>query len=85
MPIYDYKCDTCKRTEERFFGSQAEAQKYEAGGIRPCKPNPGTGGVGRKCAGRMLKLPSAPNFSIGGFSAKNGYSGKTHGEGTGVD
>jgi hypothetical protein len=80
MPIYEYQCSTCKRKEERFFGSLAEAQEYEKI-PQSCRPNPKYG----KCIGAMLRVPSAPSFSIGGFSAKNGYSGKTHGEGTGVD
>lgn len=85
MPIYEYQCNTCQRVEERFFGSQVEVQKYEQI-PQPCKPNPGAraSGIG-KCAGRLHRKPSAAAFTVGGFSAKNGYSGKMHGEGTGVD
>lgn len=85
MPIYEYQCNTCQRVEERFFGSHVEAAKYEAI-PQACKPNPGSRATGLgRCTGKLLRKPSAPAFSIGGFNAKNGYSGKTSGEGTGVE
>ena len=70
MPIYEYQCSVCKRTEERFFGSHEHVKDYELGGPRPCRPNPKHG----KCTGTLARKPSAPAFAINGFSEKNGYA-----------
>lgn len=78
MPIHEYICSLCGRKEERWFANHDEVLAKEQNPI-PCKPNPT-----KACKGTLSRVPSAPAFSIGGFSAKNGYSGKTSGEGTGV-
>lgn len=70
MPIYVYECDTCHRREERFFGSYEEMQAREANGPQACKPIP------KKCAGKLHRMLSAPNFAVKGFNAANGYSNK---------
>lgn len=77
MPVHEYQCNLCGRKEDRWFANHAEVEELDQKTI-PCKPNP------KKCKGVLTRQPSAPNFTVGGFSARNGYAGKTSGEGTGV-
>jgi hypothetical protein len=77
MPIHEYICNLCGRKEERWFANHDEVLAKEKNPI-PCKPNP------TKCKGFLSRRVSAPNFSVKGYNAHNGYSGKTSGEGTGV-
>lgn len=71
MPMFEYKCDTCTRTEDRFFATMAERDKFEATGPKPCKPNASL--QNRKCAGKLHRQLSAPNFKVNGYNALNGY------------
>ncbi len=71
MPMFEYRCDACNRTEDRFFATMAERDKYEADGAKPCKP--GANATNRKCAGKLRRQLSAPNFKVNGYCAQNGY------------
>ncbi len=68
MPIHEYRCDTCGRTEEKWFATHAEVEAREQQPI-PCQPNP------KKCKGRLTRQVSAASFAVRGFNAQNGYSG----------
>lgn len=61
MPRHDYQCPDCSLTIER-----------------PEDPTDPTVWCPYCAAGKILvrmeKLPSAPNFTIKGYSEKNGYS-----------
>lgn len=59
MPFYDYKCPTCDRTTEVFL---KKARPDDA--LVLCKT----------CDSSMERQPSAPNFSVKGFNASNGYA-----------
>ena len=76
MPMFEYKCDTCGRSEDRFFATLAERDAFDNEVLvgRSCKP--GASPKNRKCTGRMRRQLSAPNFSVQGFNAKNGYANK---------
>ena len=71
MPMFEYKCDTCERPEERYFATLAERDKFEEHGAKPCKP--GANLINRKCAGTMKRQLSASNFKVNGYCAANGY------------
>jgi putative FmdB family regulatory protein len=58
MPRYDFHCDTCNLTKELVLSS------YQAAGNIKCV----------ECGSTLTKLPPAPNFTITGYNAKNGYS-----------
>jgi predicted nucleic acid-binding Zn ribbon protein len=74
MPMFEYKCDTCGRSEDRWFATLAERDTHEAAGLRACKPNASP--TNRKCPGKLKRQLSAPNFAVNGYSAANGYSNK---------
>ena len=61
MPRFDYKCENpdCARVEQNVHVPTSDVSVE-----RICKA----------CLYPMEKLPSAPNFAVKGFSAKNGYS-----------
>ena len=71
MPMFEYKCDTCERLEERYFATMAEREKFEADGHKPCKP--GASLVNHKCLGKMHRQLAAPSFKVNGYCAQNGY------------
>jgi predicted nucleic acid-binding Zn ribbon protein len=61
MPIYVFRCERCKQTEDRFYQSfkhmcQEQAVRCIADGSR------------------MERIPSGPAFTVEGFNAKNGYA-----------
>lgn len=63
MPTYSYRCPECMY--EFVKGTTVEGRDVK----QPCL----------RCAFsdldvRCERIPDAPNFSVGGFSAKNGYS-----------
>jgi putative FmdB family regulatory protein len=61
MPIFDYKCPRCLNIVEVLMTSKRKIQP-----VCPfCRVPEGV---------LMERQLSAPNFSISGFSAKNGYS-----------
>lgn len=68
MPIHEYECNVCHRKEERWYATHGEVEAREKE-PQPCKPNP------KKCKGFLSRRVSAPNFSVRGFNAQNGYSG----------
>lgn len=59
MPRFDFKCPACGTVSANVYRSTADAR------VPPICVN---------CDAVMEKLPSAPSFTIKGFSAKNGYS-----------
>lgn len=59
MPLYDYACFTCKRV---FSETRSIAKRDEPGKCPHCG------------SWHSRKMPSAPNFRITGYTAKNGYS-----------
>ena len=71
MPRWDFKCDRCGRVEEMSFVDYYDrsAQVHEVGVY--CQAVLGDGMI---CGGEMRQQPSAPNFNVTGFNAKNGYS-----------
>ena len=60
MPTFDYRCQKCHKVHERFF-TLAQGPTQQY-----CDA----------CGGKMDRLPSAPAFTVTGFNAANGYSGK---------
>ncbi len=68
MPLHEYKCSVCGRTEERWFASHAEVEALDKT-PRLCNPQP------KKCKGFLSRQVSAASFSVTGFNAKNGYAG----------
>lgn len=60
MPRWNWKCDRCGFVSERMFPNAAIADVSD---VR-CM----------KCDARMTRQPSAPNFTIHGFRAANGYA-----------
>ena len=71
MPMFEYKCDTCGRPEDRYFATMEEREKFEADGWKPCKP--GANPVNHKCTGKMHRQLAAPAFKVNGYCAANGY------------
>lgn len=67
MPRHDYKCPECGRVAE--FDKPEYAYCYCI-----CI---GVPGVDLAMCQKMERLPAAPNFTVKGYSAKNGYSTKT--------
>lgn len=59
MPLFDYKCPRC--------GTAREYLEWKASATytRLCP----------RCDAPMERQPPAPNFTVAGFNAKNGYSG----------
>lgn len=66
MPRYDYMCTACERIRNDVWVSSfrdALGESYQPD-IAPCE-----------CGNTFWKRqPSAPNFVINGYNAKNGYS-----------
>lgn len=65
MPIFTYRCNHCGRVEERIELVPRE--------IAPAS-NPTCPCWADGVPEIMLRIPSASNFYIAGFSEKNGYS-----------
>jgi predicted nucleic acid-binding Zn ribbon protein len=69
MPRYDFKCATCGFTASNWrhcFDHEEEdamVHEFKPAPVAPCE-----------CGGAREKQPSAPNFVINGYNAKNGYS-----------
>lgn len=61
MPSYTFACPECPYTTTRFKGM---TQRDDDPPV--C--------VAHKIKVRMIRVPDAPNFSVKGFSAKNGYA-----------
>lgn len=65
MPRYDFKCEDCGHVrEDVWMSTYRESQGVDTLDIAPCE----------KCGGLLRKMPSAPNFTVTGYNAKNGYS-----------
>lgn len=62
MPRHDYRCPVCQRVQEVYDPMGLPDYLID---LR-CGTCPGSPS--------LEKLPSAPNFTIKGYSAKNGYS-----------
>lgn len=58
MPVWDFYCDFCKTTIELTFRHRDESEDVKCA----------------VCQGLLRRLPSAPSFTVKGFSAHNGYS-----------
>lgn len=66
MPRFDFRCTTCQRIREDVWVSNYRdaTDTFDAALLAPCD----------HCGARTWeKVPAAPNFSIGGFAAKNNY------------
>lgn len=63
MPRWDYKCIKCDKLRlDVVVNNWKDATGYHR---EICE-----------CGGEMKKQPAAPNFSIGGYNAKNHYGAK---------
>lgn len=65
MPRYDFKCPKCGTiradvTVSNWHSATGDEMPYDC----------------PKCGKRMVKQPSAPNFKVTGFNAKNHYGAK---------
>jgi predicted nucleic acid-binding Zn ribbon protein len=62
MPRFDFQClhPSCKMVRVNVYVATADAAKPHI----TCAT----------CGALMEKLPSAPNFVVNGYNAKNGYS-----------
>lgn len=63
MPIYEFECTQCKQVEQRIYTSFKRMVQEPA--VRCLADN-----------ALMKRVPSAPAFTVSGFSYKNGYSGE---------
>ena len=65
MPRYDFKCLSCGNVREDVWVSNFRdaSGTFNATLLAPCECG----------VSQWERLPSAPNFSVGGFNAKNGY------------
>lgn len=63
MPRFDYRCENpdCQRLEPNVHVATSDVAL-----LRSCMA----------CGFDMEKLPSAPNFSVKGYNAANGYTHK---------
>lgn len=62
MPRFDFQCPECGRIRELSIPSGLPDYLLQVHcGTCPGKPD-------------LIKLPAAPNFTIKGYSAQNGYS-----------
>jgi putative FmdB family regulatory protein len=59
MPRFDFKCPACGTLMSNVYRGTSDTQRPQ---------------VCINCDALMEKLPSAPNFTVTGFNAKNGYS-----------
>ena len=59
MPIYEYECNHCGHVQELITKSACNTRAYMM-----CE----------ECGGACSKVPSAANFRVTGFNAKNGYN-----------
>lgn len=65
MPRYDYTCSAgCDNIRRDVWVSNFRAAQGQDVEIGPCE----------RCGAKMTRMPSAPNFKVNGFNAKNGYS-----------
>lgn len=64
MPIYPFKCERCGNVEDRFYASFEQMVHEPA----PRCLNDGS---------RLERVASASNFSVQGYSARNGYAHST--------
>ena len=65
MPRFDFKCANGHVREDVWVSMFRAAQKdFPEDFVDPCET----------CGLPMRKQPAAPNFRVGGFNAKNGYS-----------
>ena len=64
MPRYDFGCKNGHVRKDVWMSSYRDALGTTKLDITPCL----------ECGEPLEKLPCAPNFYIGGFNAKNGYS-----------
>ena len=60
MPIYEYKCRTCKKISESFESTYKNARK-----VILCP----------ECGQDAFKIMSTGTFKVNGFNEKNGYAG----------
>lgn len=67
MPTYEYICPLCGRRGPRAV-SVAQRDQQLCMGVPASETYLGV------CRGTLERLPAAPNFTIKGFNAKNGYS-----------
>lgn len=63
MPRFDFKCHPCDRIDTNVWVSVDAAAPNNR---RTCYV----------CGALMEKLPAAPNFSVKGYNAANGYTHK---------
>jgi predicted nucleic acid-binding Zn ribbon protein len=64
MPRYDFKCTSCGKIRQDVWVSNFRDALNTRIMVSPCD----------ECGAWMEKLPCAPNFTINGYNAKNGYS-----------
>lgn len=64
MPRYDFACVNGHVRPDVWMSSYRDALGCTTLDITPCE----------HCGEPLMKQPCAPNFSVKGFSAKNGYS-----------
>lgn len=65
MPRFDFKCPDCGLVRyDVWISGYRDSQGLRTADIAPCE----------FCGGILEKQPAAPNFSVSGFNAKNGYS-----------
>ena len=68
MPCYDYECPVCgNRLTLTVAHAVADEQMC-------CSLPPADATYWAICRGQLRRQPSAPNFSVKGFNARNGYS-----------
>lgn len=60
MPRFDFKCPQCGEEEHDVWVSFADPQPV----------------LCLNCEHKMRKLPAAPNFTVKGYNASNGYTKK---------
>ena len=68
MPRYDYECPVCGCRSIRNV-SWEFADDQVCGAMPPADAT-----YWALCRGTLIRQPAAPNFSVKGFNARNGYS-----------
>lgn len=63
---WDFICDSCNQVRGFMFINAAERELAEAEGLVLCPEY--------DCGRVMRRLPSAPNFVVNGYNARNGYT-----------